>query len=207
MAGFGRPGRRRHARDQRQRLLIVCEGERAECDYLSFLCRAEGQTAAHIVGGAGDPLGVVEEAIRRRTQAMLAARRLHEADQRYDQVWAVVDVDDHQRLEAARRLAAKAEIEIAVSNPCFELWLWLHFADADAGHQTDALRRGLEAWLPHYRERKRFDQSAFQRVLYPAIPSAIERAERLSRLRGVGTPGPFTEVARLVRVLRGAPTS
>jgi hypothetical protein len=202
MAGFPPPGGRGPRPPQRKRLLIVCEDQRAGRDYLEFLRRAEGQTAAQIVGNGGDPVGAVEEAARRRDQAIRDARRIRESDQRFDQVWAVVDVDSHQRLDEARTRAVDVGVELVVCNPCFELWLWLHFADASARLSADDMRRGLDAHLTGYRERKRFDEAAFQRCLYPRIDDAIRRADQLSRLRADGTPGPCTDLPRLVRVLR-----
>ena len=47
-----------------------------------------------------------------------------------DEVWCVFDVEapqTHPNLQEALARARDNEIETAVSNPCFEIWLALHF--------------------------------------------------------------------------------
>jgi hypothetical protein len=61
-----------------------------------------------------------------------------------DEFWCVFDVEwptNHTTLGDALRLADKSGIQLAVSNPCFELWLVLHFADCDAWLDNDQARR------------------------------------------------------------------
>ncbi|MCI9889787.1 RloB domain-containing protein [Micrococcales bacterium 31B] len=50
-----------------------------------------------------------------------------------DQYWCIFDVESpkpHPGLEAAVREAAREGIKLAISNPCFELWLILHREDS-----------------------------------------------------------------------------
>jgi hypothetical protein len=66
-----------------------------------------------------------------------------------------VDVDEFERdggrISAAVRLADRAGIRLAVSNPCFEYWLLLHHADCAApnlscGPVVDRLRQHVPAY-------------------------------------------------------------
>ena len=53
-------------------------------------------------------------------------------DSEVDEVWCVFDVESpkkHYSLMEAVRLAEAKGIHLAISNPCFELWLALHFVD------------------------------------------------------------------------------
>jgi RloB-like protein len=43
----------------------------------------------------------------------------------FDEKWCVVDTDEFD-LDDAARIAAEKSVHLAVSNPCFELWLLLH---------------------------------------------------------------------------------
>ncbi len=61
---------------------------------------------------------------------MWYAKKIFNEDE-YDAVWCVVDVDEFD-VEAAWTLAQANAVELAVSEPCFELWLLLHFADHKA---------------------------------------------------------------------------
>ena len=49
-----------------------------------------------------------------------------------DELWAVVDVDRRRPAESSVfcQAAAQRTVYLAVSNPCFEFWLCLHFAEA-----------------------------------------------------------------------------
>ncbi|MGW6281706.1 RloB family protein [Kribbella sp. NPDC055071] len=62
-----------------------------------------------------------------RTPSAIAVRSADE----FDEVWCVFDVDDFD-IEPATREARRAGLELAVSDPCFELWLLLHHEDCRA---------------------------------------------------------------------------
>ena len=54
------------------------------------------------------------------------------ADRDFDEIWCVFDTDQHPNLAQAINEAGQSEIEVAVSNPCFELWLVLHSQEQTA---------------------------------------------------------------------------
>ena len=53
-------------------------------------------------------------------------RRRKQADRDFDEVWCIFDTDEHKNLPHALNDAIQSRINVAVSNPCFELWLVLH---------------------------------------------------------------------------------
>ena len=56
-----------------------------------------------------------------------------------DEVWCLFDVEapqNHPNLDEAVTTAEASDVRLAVSNPCFELWLVLHFADRPAWLNT-----------------------------------------------------------------------
>jgi RloB-like protein len=136
--------RRVAVRQPRKTLLIFCEGERTEPEYLDALRREPAvRTAAavdiridpHCAGSK--PLALVRRAIAAREQALLSGGEI-------DEFWCVFDVEcphPHPGLLEAARLAAGHDIRLAISNPCFELWLVLHFADHSSWLDNDAARR------------------------------------------------------------------
>jgi len=67
------------------------------------------------------------------------SRREKEVNLLYNSVWCVFDVDDHPRVADARQMAADNGIELAISNPCFELWLLLHFRDGPGMQHRDKI--------------------------------------------------------------------
>jgi hypothetical protein len=85
------------------------------------------------------PLQMINDA-KRDQSADLGARPVNRS---FDEIWCIFDRDDHNSFDEATQAAAKAGIQIAVSNPCFELWLVLHVSDqtahiSPAGAQTRA---------------------------------------------------------------------
>ncbi len=139
MSGDIRRGRAR--RQERKTILIVTEGIRTEPDYfrrLSRHLRATGvQVRPHKVIGEGrDPLSVVKEADR--------IRRERRGDQVFDEAWAVVDVDTHEKLELAIAEAGRLKINLAISNPCFEIWMLWHYEDFSKSANAAQLVRRLE---------------------------------------------------------------
>lgn len=113
----------------------VCEGEKTE-DICFTGIRKEYRLATarlRVVGLGADPLRLVEEAESFR--------------QRYDHVWAVFDVEapgphavPHARLRQAIARAERVGVRCAISHPCFELWLLLHFRQQTAYVNNEAVR-------------------------------------------------------------------
>ncbi|MGW0879714.1 RloB family protein [Streptomyces sp. NPDC002671] len=120
--------------------MVVCGAETTEYDYLNgFKAHFKRRNlSVKVTRKPGSPLQVVQH----------AAECWGGAGEEFDQVWCVVDVDDFQDLEQAVRCARRERIELAVSNPCFELWLLLHHTEhrgwiRDYGGELwkDAVRR------------------------------------------------------------------
>ena len=169
--------RRRPVRDPLPLILVVCEGEVTEPQYIKQFKQAHGVTTVnvHVVSPGGDPQALVEEAIELRTKADRAARRTRDMNAAYDEVWCVIDVDEHERLPEAQQLAARNQIRLAISNPSFELWLLLHFA-AQTGHltRTQATVR-LRRHLPRYDKHLPYDE------VRHGYLEAVRRAQALDK--------------------------
>ncbi|SDD65442.1 RloB family protein [Actinokineospora iranica] len=86
---------------------------------------------------------------------------------------------NHPNLDQAMRLAREHDIKLAVSNPCFELWLILHHADQSAFLDTKAAeRRSREL---DGRAGKRIDAAAYLPHRQAASKRASVPAERHAR--------------------------
>jgi hypothetical protein len=117
-----------------------------------------------------------------------------------DELWLVVDRDTWTKTdldEVAAAIAVLPKYHLALSNPCFELWLVLHRRDA-SGQNSGQLRAILKAELGAY-EKSNYDVEA----LKPAVDDAIQRAERLDTLPKNPWPqAQGTHVYRLVKRLK-----
>jgi hypothetical protein len=125
------------------------------------------------VEGVGrDPLRVVHEAVKCRDRAAEAARRRGDAFLAYDEVWAVVDVDDHASLDQAIKEARDRDVKLVISFPCFEIWLLWHFQDCPAALSARAVHDKLSRHIPGYGKRLPGD------FPYGRHVTARQRAER-----------------------------
>lgn len=197
-----RPARRTPFREPKRRILVVCEGARTEPDYINGLDRFFRNSAIEVecVRAAGVPLTVVSHAAQRKEQAQKDAKRHDDEFLRFDEVWCVVDVDEHPHLNEARQLAQARQIELAISNPCFELWLLLHFREPPGARHRHDLCRLMREHVPAYDKKPDFAHLA------DGVDAACRRAERLDlEANNENEPGrnPTTGVYRLVAALRG----
>src|SRR5262249_3965619 len=177
-----RPRGRRHRLDAETDILVVCGG-RTEASYLAGCLHVSGSSVdMRVTHKAVDPVSLVRYAAR------LSGHQRNE----FDEVWCVVDVDQFD-ITAAAHEAARRDIELAVSNPCFELWLLLHYEDCSAylaGYAAvvQRLRRHVRTY-----DKANLDFGDFA----DGLPSAIKRARSLDPERNPST-GMWRLVERLV---------
>jgi hypothetical protein len=164
--------RRTAIRPERRTIVVFCEGEASEPDYINSLKRLpniRGNTAINIeiAPECGVPLTLVRLAIDRA------------AEDEVDECWCVFDVEwpkHHPNLKQAITLAADHGIRLAVSNPCFELWLLLHFEEQTAFMSTnDAERRSRQL---EGRAGKRIDADSYMSLRRVAAGRAKKLAHR-----------------------------
>lgn len=161
--------------------MVFCEGVVSEPDYLNGLkrlpeIRGNIAVSVEIDPEQGVPLTLVNMAID----------RLH--DDEVDECWCVFDVEwpqHHPHLKKAIALAREHGVSVAVSNPCFEMWLLLHFEYQTRSMTTaDAVRRSR-----HFdgRRGKRIDPSVYLPHRRTAARRAVDLKKRHLRNR---TPFP-----------------
>lgn len=119
-------------REQHLRILVVTGGEKTEPEYLRYLNSALNTSGVKIeVSESGrDPGTLVREAVLLASRDRSEARSSGDRSNVFDTVWVLCDVDDFgPGLPGAIREAAANDVKIALSNPCFELWLLWHQQD------------------------------------------------------------------------------
>lgn len=196
-----RRARRTPFRDPKPVILIVCEGAVTEPEYFDGLRRDCRNPRVHIrlEPARGAPEALVRTAKRLKRAAEKEAKREADENVVFDAVWCVCDVDEHVGLDKAQAAAQGEGIRMAISNPCFELWLLLHFHDDPGPQHRRHLQQRLRQQLPDYDKRVRFD------AYKPGYEEAVRRAERLDRrATDRGEPGgnPTTGVYLLTESIR-----
>lgn len=193
--------RRRPSRNPRRRILIVTEGQVTEPEYILGLRRHYRLPLVElkVVGGAGVPKTVVEKALELLEESRRDARREKEPAVAFAAVWCVFDVDNHPFLPEALQHAAAHKIQVALSNPCIELWLLLHWQDHSAHIDRAALRQRMRAHVSGYD--KHVDFPSYE----PCINKAVARAQGLrirAKTAGNSRGNPTTDMDLLVEMLR-----
>lgn len=193
--------RRRPSLDPRPRILVVCEGRVTEPEYFDGLRREEENRLVdvRIDNEGGAPKTIVERAANVKKNSEEEARRARDENLKYDEVWCVFDVDEHPKLPDARQQARDNGIKLAVSNPCFELWLLLHFCEQNAHVERKAVVKLLKTHLRDYHKHVPFE------ALREGYSDAVQRARQLDRRHiEVGAEGdnPSTNVYLLTERIR-----
>jgi hypothetical protein len=142
--------RRRAFREPLPRLLIVCEGQKTEPLYFQYLRRRVRSVLVEIDDRSGVPKTLVERAVARVKEANAAAKSMRDVFQKFDEVWCVFDVDAHPRLPDAKQQASAHGIQLAISNPCFELWALIHYQDHTRYESGSEVVRLLKVHVPMY---------------------------------------------------------
>jgi len=157
-------GRRRAPfREPNRSILVVCGAKATEPAYFDGLKRSRRNPAVtiKIKSKPADPRD------RREVRGRSRTPRPGE----YDEIWCVVDVDEFD-LDKAVAAARQLNVCLAISNPCFEYWLLLHF-EACAAPLTcyGDVEKRLLRHVPGYRKSAlRFDDYAH------GVDVAVERA-------------------------------
>lgn len=170
-----KPSRPLKTRQRRRTLLIQCEGQKTEPNYLDDLCK---------VCGVRHRLEVKVRASRGQNAAVTMKAAIAEGGRRllgenvYDEVWCVLDVEHgaHEAsLNEAIALAQENNIRLFLSNPSFEVWLIAHFERtkrdfADSG--------AAEKYLSEKYWRKHFgcDYNKGDECLYARLADRVDAA-------------------------------
>jgi hypothetical protein len=123
--------------------------------------------------------------------------------QEKDQIWAVFDRDTHPKVAETIKRADAAGILVAYSNPCFELWLVLHYRNHDAPESHRNMQKILRGLMPGYNpngsKKVAFDQICNSVELAESRAEALEKRRRTER-NSAGNPS--TTVYKLTREIR-----
>jgi len=182
--------RRRTPVSKGHTVLVYCGGLRTEPAYFDGLRRAVRSAGVTVKVRAE---GLAPDALVRAAAGYRDLRR-----GTFDDVWVIVDVDEFD-VEAASVEAGRLHVRLAISNPCFELWLLLHHADCGShcAGCADASRR-LKKHVPLY-DKAHLDFARFA----DGVQDAIKRAKQLDPTGEDWRHNPSSGVWRLVEQIVG----
>lgn len=141
---MAKPRRSISDKARRYSLLVFTEGAVTEEIYLVHQHRRNRlKVNIEINKFHGTPLSLVRAAMKAKKSNEKGQKRKGRA---HDEVWCVFDVDEHPNLDEAVAIAHAHGINVAISNPCFELWFLLHFEDQTAFIERDDAQRCAKAY-------------------------------------------------------------
>ena len=195
----GRPGSRLSGKP---RILILCDGAQTEPNYFRQLKNFRRLTSVAVRGPRPRQIGSARLLKRVRDEL--------KADAGWDHVYCVVDHDGHDsavnklrsELEAINRRRNSPRVHMALSNPCFELWLLLHFEFTDRPYASlhggksacDSVIERLRRHIPGYRK----NEAQQLEQLMDLVDQAIHNANRLERLKASQQANsPHTDIGEL----------
>jgi hypothetical protein len=194
-------GRKPPFRNQAPTILIVSEGLTEEEYFKGFWNACHNpRVTIKVIGRSGTPKKVVEVAKEKRDEAAARAGQENDDNIGFDSVWCVYDVDDHPHHHEAREMADVNDIKIAILNPCFELWLLLHFRENLGEEDRDAIQSLLKQ---HYAD---YDKHVDYELCSQGYEQAVIRAKKLDRLASQisqAARNPTTGVYKLTELIRG----
>lgn len=201
-ARSGPPGRGRPRQAPRREILAFVEGLRTEELYITHWHREfRERVLVTIDPFRGGPLQLVERAVERRKGDERDARRGR--GRPFDEIWCVFDIDEHPNVAQAIALGRNNDIQLAISNPCLELWFILHFEDQTAWIDRKVAQDRSQDLLSCG---KVLTPEAF-RLLQERHDAASARAQALDEKHRLDAspPGenPSSSVWRLIESIRG----
>jgi hypothetical protein len=182
-------------------MLIVCEGLTEELYFKNLRSLLGLKTTEIIIADNkkdSAPINLVKK-----------AEELHYRDDGYDNIFCVFDKDQHQSFHAARSKIQKLSsqkrmpipIEEAVSIPCFEFWVLLHFKKTDMAFKSSHEIIELLSKNRHIKHYRKCDV-VLMKTLMEKVDIALQNAIWLEKLGHIQNENPMTSVHKLVQKMK-----
>ena len=187
----------------RQRILILCEGEKTEPTYFNSI-KSDKMRSNRLSGVRIIIHHTKKNTARELVDEAISLKREAERDKNpYDAIWVAVDKDGYTKHPESFDRARARHINIAFSSVCFEYWILLHFEYTTAAFANcDAVINRLRNHIADYEKNENYYD-----ILRPNTETAITRSDQVKvHWETVGngqiwTLNPYTNVGDLVRVL------
>jgi hypothetical protein len=196
-----RKGRRPPFRDPKPTILVVSEGEVTEPEYIHGVERAyrNPRVTVEVAPEHGVPKTLVELAKGYKEQAQTRASREGDENLAYDSVWCVFDRNEHPHVGEAIEMARDNNIRLAISNPCIELWLLLHFRENPGAQHRAKLKAMLTSYVPKYD--KHVDYATYSDLYAQAVARARKMDEDAKEANETHR-NPTTGIYKLTELIR-----
>ncbi len=171
------------------RIVIASEGENTEPHYFRNLAAKNSRISVVTLERTQEDKS---KSAPKYVLQQLRDFKQAEAPRKHDELWLVVDVDQWENLVEIVNSCDEEGYHPAISNPCFELWLLLHFRSLE--EYTAEERQRLLGNKKINKKRTLLEKELSDRLIdgynkkrpgtkrfIPFVKEAIERARRLDK--------------------------
>lgn len=208
--------RKSETKELKKAYLIACEGECTEPYYIRGLVKHQ-KTSQKIAAGTrvmivphehSDPFGVLQDLLNVPNREI------------YDELWIVIDRDEvegigkgfgghsQKKFQDCMKESEKNNVKVACSNPCFELWIVLHFEYRDtACSRIDIQKKAVQkvnTLLPINLKLKKIDDLKSLKNIYDLLEDKLDTARRNAeklKENEVQCQNPYSGMFRLLNSL------
>lgn len=129
---------------ERKIIYVVCEGKTEKNYFEKFRTRRNGLNIIVKTCGKTNAKGIISFAKYQKKEIDFNTEK--------DSIWCAFDSDLNKRLDELCRGALRDGINIAMSNPCIELWFLLHFKEIYAPLECKTANQKLEMFMFKYKK-------------------------------------------------------
>ena len=190
--------RKRNVREPKKIILIVCEGETEKKYFNTFRTRYRNNNIKIHTDFIlqNDSINLIKFTKTKRSLV-----KDFDANEK-DCAWCVFDVDNNtdKVLKKVNDFAKKANIEIALSNPCIELWFLLHYKEVHSQISVQDSLSKLKEFIPNYKKGK-IDYTILSKNTQKAISNAkkLNETHEKNQIDLITTKSnPSTQVFKLI---------
>ena len=190
------------SRSRAKLILIGAEGRnKTEKIYFNELFRNRNDYRVRFTSSTEtDPVGIVEATARFVKSEDLDFKN---GDLAFCAVDTDTDLSKQDQIDRAVRLAEKNNIELLLSNPCFEVWFLQHFRYSTKSYMSnDEVLRELAGYIPDYKK-----SSNVYGLIESSQEQAIKHAKQLEshhanlgKKKGSMTCNPSTDAYKVLEV-------
>ena len=188
-----------------KKIVVVCEGKKTEPEYIKKYARDKRHPLVECktINGVGVPRSIVDRAIQEKRELSRRARKSGNSFDKEFEIWCVSDVDEHPGVHQEMQRAKDNGLRYALSNPCIELWGYLHYFQYDAPIHRHVMQRKLSQVMRDYDHKHgaTFDYDDMKE----SYSEAVERGKELIRRRkdeGDANSNPSTNLFELTESIR-----
>lgn len=168
-------------REQLPSAMFLCEGEVTEIEYFDYI-RSElcipKERARFVKSKCNYPAGMISDAISQRRDNERKAKKGDVS--LIEHWWVILDTECKPReIISEINRAKKNHINLAVTDPCFEFWLLLHFEYTTRQYcSPEEVIADLKPFLQNY---DRANKHCEMPLIYPYLSTAMSNARLLRK--------------------------